>query len=367
VDGQAREPLLFLALECENMRAGSARWSLAASDLVLLGRGDRRRARRDGRTLDVSVGDSWMSSRHARLIRVGERWIVEDRGSKNGTVVNGKPVLRAELGDGDLLELGRTILLFRETARSNEPTPDRDQRALRREPRALRTLSASLETILGRARAPLWVRGEPGTETQLVGQAMLELADKRAKRVVVHAGRDPLPPAPKSLLVVEVGELSPPERARLSRLIELGVAHVVCTSETAAVPPEIRAIFGAPLDLMPLRERPEDIGWLLAESLHAADPQYAWAIEPDAARSLFGRRWPENLRELRAAVRRAAETADGGLVRSCDLHPPERAQLIALLAEHAGNVSALARALGRDRSAVRRLLERLAIDPGAYR
>ena len=44
-----------------------------------------------------------------------------------------------------------------------------------------------------------------------------------------------------------------------------------------------------------------------------------------------------------------------------------RAQLVALLGEHAGNISAVARATGKARWQVHRLLRRLGLDSEAYR
>jgi hypothetical protein len=384
VNGAGGEPLLFLVLECEDLRASAARWSLAVTDLVLLGRGEERRARRDGQSLEITVADPRMSSRHARLIRIGERWIVEDRGSKNGTIVNGRPVLRADLRDGDLLEVGRTLLLFRQIASARAPSPDRDQRAARRVHRALRTLSVPLSRAyerlakLARSRSPLWIRGEPGTDTERVARAAHELSGSRARPVVVRGDRDRLPRGAKALLVLEAGALPGPDRASLLERIRRG-AHVVCTSENTELPGELARSLGRPLGVLPLRERKEDLGSLLAACLKRSDPRYAWAIEPDAARVLFAHGWPENLRELRALSRRLVTTADQGLVRLCDLPAPMRAPPLApaagderqridvLLTRHAGNVSAVARALGRDRSSLRRLLGRLVIDPSAYR
>ena len=47
-----------------------------------------------------------MSKRHARLCWTGAGWTLEDLGSKNGTTVNARPAVGAELCDGDSLSLG---------------------------------------------------------------------------------------------------------------------------------------------------------------------------------------------------------------------------------------------------------------------
>src|SRR5256885_15833175 len=96
------------------------RWSLAKVDEIAIGRGSERRVTTDGRRLAVELPDLWVSSRHARLNRVLGAWGIEDCKSRNGTLVNGVPVERSPLADGDLIELGQSFLIFREGVRSEE-------------------------------------------------------------------------------------------------------------------------------------------------------------------------------------------------------------------------------------------------------
>jgi pSer/pThr/pTyr-binding forkhead associated (FHA) protein len=60
-----------------------------------------------GEGCDIVVDDPTMSRTHARLTRVGDAIVVEDLGSRNGTIVNGDLVARAELRTGDTMTLGR--------------------------------------------------------------------------------------------------------------------------------------------------------------------------------------------------------------------------------------------------------------------
>ncbi|MEW5939940.1 MAG: FHA domain-containing protein, partial [Chloroflexota bacterium] len=53
-----------------------------------------------------------VSRRHARIQQVGEKFIIVDLQSTNGTFVNGTPVKAAELRDGDLIQIGATLLMF---------------------------------------------------------------------------------------------------------------------------------------------------------------------------------------------------------------------------------------------------------------
>lgn len=63
---------------------------------------------------DLQLLDSGVSRRHAQLVFADGAWWLEDLGSTNGTLVNGRQVSRAELADGDRVELGGCVLLYRE-------------------------------------------------------------------------------------------------------------------------------------------------------------------------------------------------------------------------------------------------------------
>jgi hypothetical protein len=110
-----RGPHLFLEVECERALAGPARWRLAGFEQVTIGRGTRRSTRAvSSQALAVEIPDGWMSSEQVVLRRSEGRWTLRDLGSKNGTLVDGRRVEQAELDDGALLQLGHTLLRFRE-------------------------------------------------------------------------------------------------------------------------------------------------------------------------------------------------------------------------------------------------------------
>ncbi len=64
------------------------------------------------RDADVHVDDVGISRRHARVVRNGRRYVLEDLGSTNGILMNGRRVAFADLADGDRLQLG-SKLIFR--------------------------------------------------------------------------------------------------------------------------------------------------------------------------------------------------------------------------------------------------------------
>jgi DNA-binding NtrC family response regulator len=142
---------------------------------------------------------------------------------------------------------------------------------------------------------------------------------------------------------------------------------------------------GFELTLPPLRDRPEDVGLLIAELLarHGAPP--ATTFECDAARALLCHDWPLNVRELEQCLASALVLATPRPIALEHLAPPVRAafkaaaaaerpaaqldpeeqrlkdELVAQLARHHGNVSAVARELGKDRKQIHRWLRRFQI------
>jgi len=80
------------------------RYSLEGSS-VLVGRADE---------CDVQLDDTKVSRRHARLVRMEDgSWLLEDLGSRNGTLVNGEAADLRPLRVGDRIQLsGETLLSF---------------------------------------------------------------------------------------------------------------------------------------------------------------------------------------------------------------------------------------------------------------
>jgi transcriptional regulator of acetoin/glycerol metabolism len=138
---------------------------------------------------------------------------------------------------------------------------------------------------------------------------------------------------------------------------------------------------GFTLTLPSLSERRDDLGLLAAQLLRRAGAR-APRLTPEAAATLLTYGWPLNIRELEQRLTTAlalageqpidrehlgalppAPTADDG----DEEEPDQRTRLIALLTQHRGNVTEVARALGRSRLQVYRWLRRHQLDPRAYR
>ena len=71
-------------------------------DEVIIGR---------GRGADVQILEEGVSRRHACLVRSGGAVTVRDLDSRNGTFVNGTPIVARALDDGDKIHIGSTAIL----------------------------------------------------------------------------------------------------------------------------------------------------------------------------------------------------------------------------------------------------------------
>ena len=65
---------------------------------------------------DVSLHDHLLSRHHCRLAPSDDGWVLTDLGSKNGTIVQGKPVTQHVLQDGESFTIGRVKVRFRAAA-----------------------------------------------------------------------------------------------------------------------------------------------------------------------------------------------------------------------------------------------------------
>jgi transcriptional regulator with PAS, ATPase and Fis domain len=440
-------PCVVVALECSRPLAGSGRYSAGEVDEVVLGRGDRRnhvRTTTDGvGLLRITVPDGWMSSNHVRIRREGGLWVASDDGSKNGTYVNGVRIEQRALDDGDLIEAGNTIFLFRAgVRRSYQEAPDMvvdDQRGLP----GMQTLNPAFADNLADlakvapSAAPVLITGETGTGKEVTARALHQLSGRSGAFVAVNCGAlaptlieselfgyrkgafsgatDDRPGLIRTahggtLFLDEIAEL--PEASQVKLLRVLQEKEVVPVGDVEPVPVDIRVVAathqdvaarvedgrfrrdlygrlaGFQIALPPLRDRLDDLGILVAALLTRllGDRAGAIKLQRSAGRALFRYNWPLNVRELEQALIAATALADGDKISLEQLPPPLRGaggrtrhaapdadeealrdRLIALLKQHQGNVSAVARELGKARVQIRRWCKRFGIDVERYR
>ena len=409
---------LCVALDCEQLSATPVRISLAELTDVELGRSTARAVARTGTRLRIDLASRGASQLHARMTPHAERWKIDDAGSKNGTLVNGKRVASAMLADGDVIECGGTFLVLRRASRPPREIEEPDARL-----GALRTLSPALQRELAivprlaRSKLPMLVRGESGTGKDVAAHAIHELSGRRGAMIAVNCGAIPTTLIESelfgsrrgafsgaedreglvrgaehgTLFLDEVAELPPASQVALLRLLQNGEVLALGASKPVTVDVRVVAathqrieslvasgqfrrdlyarLRGHELHLPPLAQRLEDLGLLIAALLARIEPGGPERrLTHGAARALFAHPWPFHVRELEQTLRGAIAIADGPAIDVDDLRlapppaeptPVDRREVLAsILRRHAGNLSAVARELATSRTQVKRLLDR---------
>ncbi len=108
---EPKEAALLLRVEGGEIKE---RWSLAAP-VMTIGRWHDN---------DLVLDDRWVSRHHARVRREGDQYLVEDLGSKNGTLLNGRRITAPTLlSDGDEIQVSPLIPLTFVGYASTAPLP----------------------------------------------------------------------------------------------------------------------------------------------------------------------------------------------------------------------------------------------------
>jgi transcriptional regulator with AAA-type ATPase domain len=442
---QTFQEYLFVVLEADRPLAGGARYGLDEVDEVIIGRGRERAVTREVtagiRRLLLRLPSRLLSSVHARIRRVGLEWHATDAGSTNGSYLNGERVAATPLRDHDVFEVGRVFLMLSGVTGA-EPAPDLDAGALAAQTSAFATLHPALAVSfseLQRVAASnltvvLW--GETGTGKEVLAAALHQLSCRTGAMVAVNCGA--LPSAliesqlfghvrgafsgawtdsagfvraaeRGTLLLDEVQDLSSSAQAALLRVLQ--EREVVPVGSTRPVHVDVRFLATAPrpleraveagkfradlqgrlqglsYGLLPLRERRQDLGLLIAALLRKAGvlESDATSLSLEFAVALFQHAWPLNVRELEQVLARGLSLARGGSIDvSLETQPlPSRAEeskspltaaeqqlrerLVAELDRTQGNIARASRTLGKAPMQIRRWLRRFDIDPDAYR
>jgi len=376
-------PCLFFAFQCELPLTPSGRLSLDEVESVEIGRSSEASGVRveqlSGGQLALRIPDSWMSSSHAVLRRVLGSWVIEDAKSKNGTLVNGQWTDRAELSDGDLIELGHSFFFFRSALGGPAKGPALvSAEGLREAADGLATLVPSLGEEFDKLEAiapssvSVVIRGESGTGKEVAAAAIHQLSRRSGPFVAVNCGglsralveselfgyrKGAFSGAEEdrmglirtadrgTLFLDEIGDLPLSAQAVLLRVLQQGEVLPVGANRPMKVDvrllaathrdlnalvekSEFRAdllarISGFTVLLPPLRQRREDLGLLISRLLKREMPDPARQVEfsSDAARALLGYPWPLNIRELEKCLLPAVLLARTGHVELA--HFPE--------------------------------------------
>lgn len=228
---------------------------------------------------------------------------LEDRGSRNGTFVNGLRVEAAALRAGDVVGLGRLLFLVVHEPPRILGTPPVEMVA---ESASLRQSWASATAGLQRGAVLVW--GPAGT----------------GKRTFAHAlaGTDgatvPLETAVRAgggvCSFAEVADVERHEQQALAAALRDTPVVVVGDRSVeacrAALHPELFEGLGCwPVRLAPLHERPSELAPLVLHFLRRYGGD-ACRPTPELMFALVRHRWPGNLAELESVVERAVVESD---------------------------------------------------------
>jgi len=378
---------------------------------------------------ELFADDDRVSREHCRVSFDGTLWTITDLASRNGTFLRGEAVTapRTTLGGQLVLRVGRTLLWAVEDVRLY-----RNGVLLREDGLviggSLRRAWAEIE-LAAHAGSTLCLRGESGSGKERAARAFHEasFANRAAPFVGVNCAAIPEGLAERllfgarrgaysgattdvsgylqaahrgTLFLDEIAELELRTQAKLLRVLEtkevlpLGATRPesvdvrICAAAHADLREEVTAgrfredlyyRIGRPeVMLAPLRQRLDELPWLITTLLAAVDGELrpsARLIEACAVRP-----WPGNVRELSGEVRRTAHRAlrlgkrevdveeldvDAGLrlsdrVPAAEEQPPTAFpsddRIARALSDSDGNVTQAARLLGLHRNQLRRWL-----------
>jgi transcriptional regulator with PAS, ATPase and Fis domain len=395
-------------------------------------------------TVELS-SDRRISRRHARVRCEGSGFSVRDLGSQNGTHVDGKRSASVSVSaPARILRLGDSLLLLSNDIRPYQTFGMSQREGFVSGPELTKVWSAIAD--IARTSQTLHVHGESGTGKESAVQAFMAggprpngplvavncaaIPEGVAERLLFGAVRGAYSGATADsqgyvqaahggvLFLDEIGELDLTVQAKLLRVLEsrevlpLGAsrARPVQVMMCSATHRDLRALVASgrlredlyfrismpAVHLPPLRERPADIPFLIAQQMSSCAP--GLRLHPSLIESCLLRPWPGNIRELLAEIRTAAQRAQAAghdRMDSCHLTPTAGMQMsvpaevpapLSAAAEPAalfsdptdrirvaaitealrhsdGNVSTTARALGMQRTQLRRWLTRYGINP----
>ncbi|HJL15204.1 MAG TPA: sigma 54-interacting transcriptional regulator [Sandaracinaceae bacterium LLY-WYZ-13_1] len=320
---------------------------------------------------DLVLTDGTVSRRHAMVAVQGERYLLRDLDSTNGTLVDGTRVKEAYLAPGARIELGDTEILF-QPRKKWERIDVRDIDhfgGLYGTTDTMRAVFALLAKLAPTGLSCILV-GETGTGKELAARAIHDHSPRAAKPFVVvdcgaisenlieselfghergaftgadrqrtgafeaaeggtvfldEIGELPLELQPKLLRVLERREV---KRLGSTKLQEVDVRVVAATHRD--LPAMVTdgtfredlyyRLAEVVVELPPLRDRLDDVPVIAGRILRdlAADGPVV-ELGEDAVAALTRRSWPGNVRELRNVLKRATVLASGPVLGAQDL------------------------------------------------
>ncbi len=401
---------------------------------------------------DLVLDEKTVSRNHVEIVQTEDSYLLKDLGSTNGTFINDIRVKEAYLTPGDIIRLGTVraeFVAFDEKVQI-EPSTKMEFGPLLGRSRRMRQIFSLLEKI-SPTNATILIEGETGTGKDLVARAAHLNSPRKNKPFVVfdcsavaqnlieselfghvkgsftgavgtrkgafeeaHGG---------TIFLDEIGELAIDLQPKLLRALEQREIKKVGSNESNPI--DVRVVCATnrnlkkevsenrfrqdpyyrlsvvKINLPPLRERPDDIPFLIEKLLasgrfnvDAEGKLKITRVEDDALKMFTRYQWPGNVREMVNILERIVPMVDGNVITgkdvsfifeemereeeatermSVDMGLPfkeakqkivesfEKDYLAALLRRNNYNISKTAREAGIDRKHIRNLLKKYGI------
>jgi DNA-binding NtrC family response regulator len=364
----------------------------------------------------LRIEDPAVSRIHAELLGTAQGVSIEDRDSRNGIRIGNAKVLRAVLGvKGGSFVVGTTTITVRPAVAAAEVS-DGPIAGLVGSSAAMKRVRSSVRR-LACISASVLIQGESGVGKDVVAKAIHRLGQRRGAFLPINMGglsatladaelfghtrgaftgalsnrKGAFEAAHQGTLFLdEVADMAPEIQVKLLRVLEEKTVRPLGSNQPVKVEVRVLAASWAPLvqraaeglfredlyhrlatvtlALPPLRQRKSDLPELAEYLLGELEPDVGrFELASDALAGLSDYDWPGNVRELRSVLYRAALSAQAGRIAAADvrlalpkpLQPKLTEQDIkSLLASHAGNVTAAARAAQLPRSTLRDWIRR---------
>jgi transcriptional regulator of acetoin/glycerol metabolism len=269
-----------------------------------------------GRELLENTTDDRISRQHARVMWRDKRFVVTDLGSRNGTYAGGHALVDREVTvtAPSVVRTGRTVSVLIEDVRRFEGA----------------TIGSKHDAIVGASTAPLWAHveqcaidgvnllllGEPGSGKGRMARGYARTRNR--PEAVFNPTIQAVPlervlgPQIETLILEQVGKLGNTNLATLIRALESRpnlrvVTTAVMQLEHLGIPADVvQKLSIRQLHLPPLRDRPDEMAYLVHDAVRGAEP--ALQIHSTLIEACLLRPWPGNSRELVSEVSRTAHT-----------------------------------------------------------
>ena len=323
-------------------------------------------------TNDLVLSDTTVSRRHCILAVEGDRYVLRDLDSTNGTELDGTPIREAFLAPGARIRIGDTEIVFQPRKRWERIDVSRADHfgALYGTAEGMRAVF-SLLAKLAPTDLGCIIAGETGTGKELAARAVHDHSPRADRPFVVvdcgaisdnlieselfghergaftgadrqrigafeaahggtvfldEIGELPIELQPKLLRVLERKEI---KRLGGSRLMDVDVRVVAATHrDLLAMVREgtfredlYYRLAEVVVDLPPLRSRLGDLPVIAERMLFemAEEGEAPRTLSPDALTALSRRSWPGNVRELRNVLKRAVVMSSAAVLTASDL------------------------------------------------